>query len=191
MCNSTYGMRLCHAMSPHTDSLFCRPSVVRLGEVDFNRADEGLAFDYDVGGVQVHEGYALPAKYNDIAIITLKHPVRNLFSWYTRVTKTRAASTVNTFFFVKTFYSSYLCAIFCIHRLCNSKFSGHEFWGGRRGTAFWIICYLRWYDKYDNKWSICTLNKIQLVTFSPRWNYRKHCSHTVYDGEVLIWLAST
>lgn len=67
------------AMPPylsHTKYLLCRPTVVRLGEVDFDRADEGLAYDYDVDGVQVHEGYALPAKYNDIAIITLKHPVR-------------------------------------------------------------------------------------------------------------------
>ena len=50
--------------------------MVRLGEVDFTRADESQAFDYEVEGIQVHEGYALPAKYNDIAIITLKYPVR-------------------------------------------------------------------------------------------------------------------
>lgn len=50
--------------------------MVRLGEVDFNRVDESLAYDYDVEGVQVHEGYALPAKYNDVAIITLKQRVR-------------------------------------------------------------------------------------------------------------------
>ncbi|XP_063878134.1 uncharacterized protein LOC135110109 [Scylla paramamosain] len=55
---------------------FLKPSVVRLGEVDFTRADESQAFDYEVDGVQVHEGYALPAKYNDIAIITLKYPVQ-------------------------------------------------------------------------------------------------------------------
>ncbi|XP_045119538.1 uncharacterized protein LOC123509353 [Portunus trituberculatus] len=55
---------------------FLKPSVVRLGEVDFTRADESQAFDYEVEGIQVHEGYALPAKYNDIAIITLKYPVQ-------------------------------------------------------------------------------------------------------------------
>ncbi|KAK4309412.1 hypothetical protein Pmani_018958 [Petrolisthes manimaculis] len=54
---------------------FQKPSVVRLGEVDFERVDESQAFDYKVAGVQVHEGYALPAKYNDIAIITLENRV--------------------------------------------------------------------------------------------------------------------
>lgn len=49
--------------------------MVRLGEVDFERVDESQAFDYEVAGVQVHEGYALPVKYNDIAIITLKDRV--------------------------------------------------------------------------------------------------------------------
>lgn len=65
-----YGVRVsCHDFSSD------RPSVVRLGEVDFDRVDESQAFDYEVAGVQVHEGYALPAKYNDIAIITLKDRV--------------------------------------------------------------------------------------------------------------------
>ncbi|XP_063587149.1 uncharacterized protein LOC134764495 [Penaeus indicus] len=57
---------------------FLKPSVVRLGEVDFERVDESQAFDYEVEAIQVHEGYALPARYNDIAIITLKYEV-NLF----------------------------------------------------------------------------------------------------------------
>ena len=46
--------------------------------MNFDRVDESQAFDYDVVGVQVHEGYALPAKYNDIAILTLKYPVSRL-----------------------------------------------------------------------------------------------------------------
>ncbi|XP_071522417.1 uncharacterized protein [Panulirus ornatus] len=54
---------------------FSKPSVVRLGEVDFERADESQAFDYEVEGIQVHENYVLPAKYSDIAIITLKDKV--------------------------------------------------------------------------------------------------------------------
>lgn len=59
-------------------SSFYRPSVVRLGEVDFERVDESQAFDYEVVGVQVHEGYTLPSKYNDIAIITLKDRVSRI-----------------------------------------------------------------------------------------------------------------
>lgn len=54
---------------------FLKPSVVRLGEVDFERVDESQAFDYKVEAIQVHEGYALPARYNDIAIITVKDKV--------------------------------------------------------------------------------------------------------------------
>lgn len=54
---------------------FHRPSVVRLGEVDFESVDESQAFDYDVAAVRVHEGYVLPMRYNDIAIITLKQKV--------------------------------------------------------------------------------------------------------------------
>lgn len=57
----------------------CRPSVVRLGEIDFDRVDESQAFDYDVEAVQVHEDYALPVRYNDIAIITLKQKVKCTF----------------------------------------------------------------------------------------------------------------
>ena len=52
-----------------------RPSVIRLGEVDFDDPDESQAFDYRVAGIQVHEGYVLPEKYNDIAIITLRDRV--------------------------------------------------------------------------------------------------------------------
>ncbi|KAK4309411.1 hypothetical protein Pmani_018957 [Petrolisthes manimaculis] len=62
-------------ISEDTTTRFQKPSVVRLGEVDFERVDESQAFDYKVAGVQVHEGYALPAKYNDIAIITLENRV--------------------------------------------------------------------------------------------------------------------
>ncbi|XP_047468964.1 uncharacterized protein LOC125025097 [Penaeus chinensis] len=54
---------------------FLKPSVVRLGEVDFDRVDESQAFDYDVAAVRVHEDYVLPVRYNDIAIITLKQKV--------------------------------------------------------------------------------------------------------------------
>lgn len=61
-----------------------RPSVVRLGEVDFERVDESQAFDYEVEAIQVHEEYALPARYNDIAIITLKYEVSSQYSIFTK-----------------------------------------------------------------------------------------------------------
>ncbi|CAL4117011.1 unnamed protein product, partial [Meganyctiphanes norvegica] len=51
------------------------PKVIRLGEEDFDRIDESLAFDFDIADITVHPGYRLPEKYNDIAIITLKQQI--------------------------------------------------------------------------------------------------------------------
>lgn len=46
--------------------------------------DESQAFDYEVEAIQVHEEYALPARYNDIAIITLKYEVSSQYSIFTK-----------------------------------------------------------------------------------------------------------
>ncbi|CAL4115358.1 unnamed protein product, partial [Meganyctiphanes norvegica] len=51
------------------------PQVVRLGEVDFDRLDEGQAYDFDIVEIHIHPEYKLPQKYNDIAIITLKQKI--------------------------------------------------------------------------------------------------------------------
>ncbi|CAL4082317.1 unnamed protein product, partial [Meganyctiphanes norvegica] len=52
-----------------------RPTVVRLGEVDFEDFDDGTAFDFPIDDITVHPGYNHFEKYNDIAIITLRHRV--------------------------------------------------------------------------------------------------------------------
>ncbi|CAL4082318.1 unnamed protein product, partial [Meganyctiphanes norvegica] len=53
-----------------------RPTVVRLGEVDFEDFDDGTAFDFPIDDITVHPGYNHFEKYNDIAIITLRHRIK-------------------------------------------------------------------------------------------------------------------
>ncbi|KAK8392900.1 hypothetical protein O3P69_013133 [Scylla paramamosain] len=52
------------------------PDVIRLGEEDFTRATESLAYDYPVARVILHPDYTVIPKYNDIALIELEDDVR-------------------------------------------------------------------------------------------------------------------
>ncbi|KAJ3639324.1 hypothetical protein Zmor_002689 [Zophobas morio] len=53
------------------------PTVVRLGELDLSREDEGTEYaDYSVKNIIVHHNYTYPRKYYDIALIQLAPRVK-------------------------------------------------------------------------------------------------------------------
>lgn len=59
------------------------PKVVRLGEFNLKRSDDGAnPVDYEISKIIRHPGYKWPAKYNDIALLQLKSKVQ--FSKYIR-----------------------------------------------------------------------------------------------------------
>ncbi|XP_025837407.1 serine protease snake-like [Agrilus planipennis] len=52
------------------------PSLVRLGDLDLNRVDDGSEHrEYSVADIIVHENYRPPVKYNDIALLKLNREV--------------------------------------------------------------------------------------------------------------------